>query len=105
MRLAHDVKHDNVVSFYEWYETNNHLWLVAEMCTGEIQGSYSSMNKLVNYSSIFLFFLGGSLAALIAQDECLSEEVVWEFAIDLMKDLKYIHDSGIVVLDLTPAKV
>uniref|UniRef100_A0A8C2CJ83 Unc-51 like kinase 4 n=1 Tax=Cyprinus carpio TaxID=7962 RepID=A0A8C2CJ83_CYPCA len=46
VRLAHDVKHDNVVSFYEWYETNNHLWLVAEMCTG------------------------GSLAALIAQDEC-----------------------------------
>lgn len=36
VRLAHDVKHDNVVSFYEWYETSNHLWLVVEMCTGEI---------------------------------------------------------------------
>uniref|UniRef100_A0A671LQ18 Protein kinase domain-containing protein n=1 Tax=Sinocyclocheilus anshuiensis TaxID=1608454 RepID=A0A671LQ18_9TELE len=73
VRLAHDVKHDNVVSFYEWYETSNHLWLVVEMCTGEIQGYYSSLNKLVNYSSISIivvfFFLGGSLAALIAQDE------------------------------------
>lgn len=52
-----------------------------------------------------IFFLGGSLAALVAQDECLSEEVVREFSIDLMKGLKYIHDSGIVVSDLTPAKV
>uniref|UniRef100_A0A8C2JYY7 Unc-51 like kinase 4 n=1 Tax=Cyprinus carpio TaxID=7962 RepID=A0A8C2JYY7_CYPCA len=81
VRLAHDIKHDNVVSFYEWYETSNHLWLVVEMCTG------------------------GSLAALVAQDECLSEEVVREFSIDLMKGLKYIHDSGIVVSDLTPAKI
>ncbi|XP_050987016.1 serine/threonine-protein kinase ULK4 isoform X1 [Labeo rohita] len=81
VRLAHDIKHDNVVSFYEWYETSNHLWLVVEMCTG------------------------GSLAALIAQDEYLSEEVVREFSIDLMRGLKYIHDSGIVVSDLTPAKI
>ncbi|XP_048008738.1 serine/threonine-protein kinase ULK4 isoform X3 [Megalobrama amblycephala] len=81
VRLAHDIKHDNVVSFYEWYETSNHLWLVVEMCTG------------------------GSLAALIAQDECLSEDVVREFSIDLIKGLKYIHDSGIVVSDLTPAKI
>ncbi|XP_039550396.1 serine/threonine-protein kinase ULK4 [Pimephales promelas] len=81
VRLAHDFKHENVVSFYEWYETSNHLWLVVEMCTG------------------------GSLAALIAQDECLSEDVVRVFAIDLIKGLKYIHDSGIVVSDLTPAKI
>ncbi|CAM4697951.1 unnamed protein product [Leuciscus chuanchicus] len=81
VRLAHDIKHENVVSFYEWYETSNHLWLVVEMCTG------------------------GSLAALIAQDECLSEDVVREFSIDLIKGLKYIHDSGIVVSDLTPAKI
>uniref|UniRef100_A0A672M2E6 Protein kinase domain-containing protein n=1 Tax=Sinocyclocheilus grahami TaxID=75366 RepID=A0A672M2E6_SINGR len=41
VRLAHDIKHDNVASFYEWYETSNHLWLVVEMCTGEIQDCYS----------------------------------------------------------------
>ncbi|XP_057195448.1 serine/threonine-protein kinase ULK4 isoform X2 [Triplophysa rosa] len=81
VRLAHDIKHDNVVSFYEWYETSNHLWLVVEMCTG------------------------GSLAALIAQDECLSEDIVREFSIDLIKGLKHIHDSGIIFSDLTPAKI
>lgn len=31
----HDMKHDNVVSFHEWYETSNHLWLVVELCTGK----------------------------------------------------------------------
>ncbi len=60
---------------------------------------------LFGFTFVAIFFLGGSLAALIAQDEFLSEEVVREFAIDLMKGLKYIHDSGIVVSDLTPAKV
>uniref|UniRef100_A0AAY4D919 Protein kinase domain-containing protein n=1 Tax=Denticeps clupeoides TaxID=299321 RepID=A0AAY4D919_9TELE len=34
VRLTHDLRHGNVVSFYEWYETNNHLWLVVERDTG-----------------------------------------------------------------------
>uniref|UniRef100_A0A8B9K383 Unc-51 like kinase 4 n=1 Tax=Astyanax mexicanus TaxID=7994 RepID=A0A8B9K383_ASTMX len=81
VRLAHDLKHDNVVSFYEWYETSNHLWLVEELCTG------------------------GTLDSVISQDECLSDDIVREFAKDLIKGLKYIHDSGIVFSDLTPAKI
>ncbi|KAI4871280.1 hypothetical protein NFI96_019807, partial [Prochilodus magdalenae] len=81
VRLTHDIKHDNVVCFYEWYETSNHLWLVVELCTG------------------------GTLQAVISQDECLSDDVVREFAMDLIKGLKYIHDSGIVFSDLTPAKI
>ncbi|KAB5586804.1 hypothetical protein PHYPO_G00005730 [Pangasianodon hypophthalmus] len=81
VRLTHDMKHDNVVSFYEWYETSNHLWLVVELCTG------------------------GSLESVISQDECLSDDVVREFAMDLLKGLKYIHDSGIVFSDFSPAKI
>ncbi|XP_048880834.1 serine/threonine-protein kinase ULK4 isoform X2 [Brienomyrus brachyistius] len=81
VRLTHDMKHENIVSFYEWYETSNHLWLVVELCTG------------------------GSLEAIISQDECLSEDVVRGFAVDLVKGLKHIHDSGIVFSDLTPAKI
>uniref|UniRef100_A0A3B4BAL2 Protein kinase domain-containing protein n=2 Tax=Periophthalmus magnuspinnatus TaxID=409849 RepID=A0A3B4BAL2_9GOBI len=34
VRLCHDFEHPNIVSFYEWYETSNHLWLVVELCTG-----------------------------------------------------------------------
>ncbi|XP_062847526.1 serine/threonine-protein kinase ULK4 isoform X2 [Trichomycterus rosablanca] len=81
VRLTHDMKHDNVVSFYEWYETSNHLWLVVELCTG------------------------GTLKAVISQDECLSDDVVREFAMDLIRGLKYVHDSGVVFSDLTPAKI
>uniref|UniRef100_A0A8C9WA58 Unc-51 like kinase 4 n=1 Tax=Scleropages formosus TaxID=113540 RepID=A0A8C9WA58_SCLFO len=81
VRLIRNIKHENVVSFHEWYETSNHLWLVVELCTG------------------------GSLETVIGQDQCLSEDVVRGFAIDLAKGLKYIHDSGIVFCDLTPAKI
>ncbi|KAK1795135.1 hypothetical protein P4O66_010317 [Electrophorus voltai] len=87
VRLAHDIKHDNVVSFYEWYETSNHLWLVVELCTGKTSKA------------------GGTLEAVISQDECLSDDDVRKFAMDLIKGLKYIHNSGIVFSDLTPSKV
>lgn len=49
--------------------------------------------------------VGGSLKAVISQDECLSDDVVREFAMDLLKGLKYIHDSGIVLSDFSPTKV
>ncbi|KAL0985292.1 hypothetical protein UPYG_G00155100 [Umbra pygmaea] len=81
VRLTHDLKHENVVTFYEWYETSNHLWLVVELCTG------------------------GSLEAVLAQDEFLSEDVVRDFAISLVKGLRYIRAAGIVFSDLTPSKI
>ncbi|KAG2464765.1 ULK4 kinase, partial [Polypterus senegalus] len=80
VRLTHDMKNENVVSFYEWYETSNHLWLVVELCTG------------------------GSLETVIAQDEYLQEDVVREFGIDLVKGLNYIHELGLIFCDLTPGK-
>ncbi|XP_064410175.1 serine/threonine-protein kinase ULK4 [Latimeria chalumnae] len=81
VRLTHDIKHKNVVTFYEWYETSNHLWLVVELCTG------------------------GSLEMVIKQDEHLHEEVVREFGIDLVTGLRDIHELGIIFCDLTPAKI
>ncbi|KAF7654012.1 hypothetical protein LDENG_00075810 [Lucifuga dentata] len=81
VRLTSDMKHPNIVSFYEWYETSSHLWLVVELCTG------------------------GSLEAVIGKDGCLPEEVVREFGWDLVKGLKHIHESGIIFSDFTPAKI
>ncbi|XP_072250819.1 serine/threonine-protein kinase ULK4 [Leuresthes tenuis] len=81
VRLSHDLDHPNIVRFYEWYETSNHLWLVVELCTG------------------------GSLESVIAHDGSLSEEVVRRFGWDLVKGLKHIHEFGIVLSDLTPAKI
>ncbi|KAM7420340.1 hypothetical protein PAMA_014859 [Pampus argenteus] len=81
VRLSHDLDHPNIVSFYEWYETSNHLWVVVELCTG------------------------GSLESVIGQDGCLSEDVVRRFGWDLVKGLEHIHDLGIIFSDLTPAKI
>ncbi|KAK2501527.1 hypothetical protein MC885_007293 [Smutsia gigantea] len=36
VRLTHEIKHKNIVTFHEWYETSNHLWLVVELCTEDV---------------------------------------------------------------------
>ncbi|KAM6909704.1 serine/threonine-protein kinase ULK4 [Xenentodon cancila] len=81
VRLSQDLDHPNIVRFHEWYETSNHLWLVVELCTG------------------------GSLESVIAHDGRLPEDVVRRFGWDLVKGLKHIHESGIILSDLTPAKI
>ncbi|XP_063778472.1 serine/threonine-protein kinase ULK4 isoform X2 [Pseudophryne corroboree] len=81
VRLTHIIKHKNVVTFYEWYETSNHLWLVMELCTG------------------------GSLETVIAQDEHLPEHTIREFAIDIISGLRYLHEIGIFFCDMTPRKI
>ncbi|XP_065484905.1 serine/threonine-protein kinase ULK4 isoform X2 [Caloenas nicobarica] len=81
VRLTHEIRHKNIVTFHEWYETSNHLWLVVELCTG------------------------GSLESVIAQDEHLPEDVVREFGVELITGLYHIHKLGIIFCDLTPGKI
>ncbi|NXK51536.1 ULK4 kinase, partial [Chauna torquata] len=81
VRLTHEIRHRNIVTFHEWYETSNHLWLVMELCTG------------------------GSLESVIAQDEHLPEDVVREFGVDLITGLHHIHNLGIIFCELTPGKI
>lgn len=81
VRMTHDISHGNVVKFYEWYETSNHLWLVVELCTG------------------------GSLEMLIQQDKYLPESSVRTFGIDLVTGIHYIHSLGILFCDLRPSKI
>ncbi|XP_051468770.1 serine/threonine-protein kinase ULK4 isoform X2 [Apus apus] len=81
VRLTHEIRHKNIVTLHEWYETSNHLWLVVELCTG------------------------GSLESVIAQDEHLPEDVVREFGVDLITGLYHIHKLGIIFCELTPGKI
>ncbi|GAB1294830.1 Serine/threonine-protein kinase ULK4 [Apodemus speciosus] len=81
VRLTHEIKHKNIVTFHEWYETSNHLWLVVELCTG------------------------GSLETVIAQDGNLPEDVVREFGVDLVTGLHHLHRLGILFCDLSPGKI
>ena len=34
VRMMHALDHPNILKFHNWYETNNHLWLILEYCTG-----------------------------------------------------------------------
>uniref|UniRef100_A0A8C0URU7 Unc-51 like kinase 4 n=1 Tax=Cyanistes caeruleus TaxID=156563 RepID=A0A8C0URU7_CYACU len=81
IRLTRGLTHKNIMTFYEWYETSSHLWLVVELCTG------------------------GSLESVIAQDECLPEDVVREFGVDLVTGLYHIHKHGIIYCELKPGKI
>uniref|UniRef100_A0A8C2YU22 non-specific serine/threonine protein kinase n=1 Tax=Chinchilla lanigera TaxID=34839 RepID=A0A8C2YU22_CHILA len=81
VRLTHEIKHKNIVTFHEWYETSNHLWMVVELCTG------------------------GSLETVIAQDENLPEEVVREFGADLISGLCHLHRLGVLFCDVSPGKI
>ncbi|CAN8184586.1 unnamed protein product [Coccothraustes coccothraustes] len=81
VRLTQGLSHKNIMAFYEWYETSNHLWLVVELCTG------------------------GSLESVIAQDKCLPEDVVREFGVELVNGLYHIHKHGIIYCELKPGKI
>ncbi|KAM7072224.1 serine/threonine-protein kinase ULK4 isoform 1-T7 [Acridotheres tristis] len=81
VRLTQGLTHKNIMTFYEWYETSNCLWLVVELCTG------------------------GSLESVIAQDECLPEDVVREFGVELVTGLYHIHKHGIIYCGLKPGKI
>ena len=32
--MMHALDHPNILKFHNWYETNNHLWLILEYCMG-----------------------------------------------------------------------
>ncbi|XP_005519217.2 PREDICTED: serine/threonine-protein kinase ULK4 [Pseudopodoces humilis] len=81
IHLTRGLTHKNIMTFYEWYETSSHLWLVVELCTG------------------------GSLESVIAQDECLPEDVVREFGVELVTGLYHIHKHGIIYCELKPGKI
>uniref|UniRef100_A0A8C0AZX2 Protein kinase domain-containing protein n=1 Tax=Buteo japonicus TaxID=224669 RepID=A0A8C0AZX2_9AVES len=48
VRLTHDIRHKNIVTFHEWYETSNHLWLVVELCTGKISSKGKNLIECKN---------------------------------------------------------
>ena len=81
VRIFHALEHRNVLRFYNWYETRNHLWIIFEYCPA------------------------GDLYALIEQDKALPEETVLAFAKQLVEGLNYLHANSIVYADLKPSNV
>lgn len=69
------LKHANILKFFHWYETRNHLWVILEYCPG------------------------GDLMALIEADsKGLQEGIVLRFVKDMAAGLNYLHSKGISIL-------
>lgn len=81
VRIFHNLKHPNVLRFYNWYETRNHLWIIFEYCPG------------------------GDLRKLLDEDKKLPEPTIKKFAYDLCLGLSYLHENGIVYADLRPQNI
>jgi serine/threonine-protein kinase ULK4 len=62
--MLHELDHVNILKFYNWYETPNHLWLIVEYCTG------------------------GDLLNLLKQDLKLPEFSIQMFVGDLLSGLQ-----------------
>jgi len=81
VRIFHDLNNPNILKFYNWYETRNHLWIIFEYCAG------------------------GDLLQLIEQDKSLPEKTVKKFGKELVNALMYLHSRGIIYCDLKPSNV
>jgi serine/threonine-protein kinase ULK4 len=92
VRILNMMDHPNILKFHNWYETNNHYWIIVEYCSG------------------------GDLMNLLMQDQSLPEETVHLFSLDLVRGLQYennysfltirfCHSKGIIYCDLKPSNV
>lgn len=81
VRICHDLIHKNVLRFYNWYETRNHLWIIFEYCAG------------------------GDLYQLLESDKRLPEETVRGFGTELLEGLGFLHENGIIFADLKPSNI
>ncbi|KAL0590158.1 hypothetical protein ABG067_001802 [Albugo candida] len=81
VQLLHKLQSPYVVKFYNWYESQNHIWLILEYC------------------------IGGDLSSVIKQDKCLPEKSVRAFGYELMAGLQHLHSNGILFCDLKPANI
>lgn len=81
VRIFHNLTHRNVLRFYNWYETRNHLWIIFEYCAG------------------------GDLLSLIEHDKSLPEETCRRFGVELLEGLNYLHEHGVIFADLKPSNV
>ena len=77
----HFLDHQNVLRFFEWYETPKHIWVITELASG------------------------GTLAEIIEQDGRISADKVGGFVGDIATGLHYLHCNHILYCDLQPKKV
>ena len=81
VQVMYRLKHPNILRFFNWYETRNHIWLILEYCTG------------------------GDLLQLLTQDAHMPERALKVLGVDLLAGLHHLHTLGILYCDLKPSNV
>eukprot|EP01025_Chloroclados_australasicus_P038646 TRINITY_DN398_c1_g1_i10.p1 TRINITY_DN398_c1_g1~~TRINITY_DN398_c1_g1_i10.p1 ORF type:complete len:1216 (-),score=117.54 TRINITY_DN398_c1_g1_i10:293-3940(-) len=81
VKIIHSLNNPNILRFYEWYETKNHLWLILEICPG------------------------GDLCNLIKTEGKFPESSIHDFGRDLLLAMQYIHMAGIIHCDIKPSNI
>jgi len=81
VKIFHNLNHPNILKFYNWHETRNHLWLIFEYCAG------------------------GDLYHLLEQDKKIPEKNVIRMGYELASGLYYLHSKGVIYGDLKPSNV
>jgi len=75
------IVHTGIVQFYEWFETDMHLYLIME------------------------YLEGGDLLQFIMDRGCFSENVARRLFRELCQAVNYLHDKSIVHRDLKPENI
>ncbi|GET89980.1 protein kinase, putative [Leishmania tarentolae] len=76
VQLLRSMHHSNIIEFHNWYETNNHLWIITEYCTG------------------------GDVSTILRSNINLTIQAVQAFGRDVAMGLMYIHSKGVLYNDL-----
>lgn len=79
--ILQKLNHVNIVGFFSWHETRNHLWIIFEYCAG------------------------GDLLRILKQDGRLPEDQVRRFGRDVCAGLLHLHSHSVIYSDLKPANL
>lgn len=77
VHILRAVQHPCVIKFYNWFETNNHLWVITEYCSG------------------------GDLCSIL-KDTLMSETSLRVLGRDIATGLMHFHSLGYLYNDLKP---
>lgn len=79
----------NILKFYNYFETRNHLWMIFEFCPG------GDLYSLLNADKVSLNLVQGQL----------NEQTARLFGIEILNGLGHLFSNEIIYCDLKPSTI